>query len=432
MGRVKTSSEIITEALRRGLIPADQATFTCCDILDIANEELGIHMVPLVLRAHEEYYIRDCDIVSCVCELQYRIPYRAIGNKLRDVQFVNSAGTYFEMTRISIEDRPDCAYSSYSRLNTGFLAFYVENDEIVLKERPVSTGSFRMSYFIRPNNLVKDDRGAKISAISNQFACATITCFANLVSGTDDAIVVAGVTFTATACAAVSGAATFQAATTNAATATSLSSQINANACASALVTASVVCCTIVKVVADASTLCLTLTYTDNDCNVGATVSVAKTEFTLCTFPTHFSTTCVYDIIQGRSPNKIKSFDICVSSTCTVNKKIAFPVSGLQKVDLESNGTRKVNFAVGDYVMKAEETIVAQVPQELVSVLAQRITVKMLEALGDTEGYGNAQKELERMEYNAMTLIDNRVEGAARKIVNKHSTLRQSTKRKIY
>ena len=56
----------------------------------------------------------------------------------------------------------------------------------------------------------------------------------------------------------------------------------------------------------------------------------------------------------------------------------------------------------------------------------------MLEALGDTEGMRNAQQELERMEYNAMTLIDNRVEGAPQKITNRHSILKSSLSNKLY
>lgn len=429
MAKVKLGSELIDEAKRRGLIPSDQATFTCCDIYDIMNEELGIHLIPVVLRAHEEYYVQDCDITICQCIIQYKIPERAIGNKLRDVQYVNSAGTHFEMTRISVEDRPDCDYNYYSRYNNDFLSFYIMNDEVVLKEKPIASGSLRMSYFIRPNNLVKDNRAGKINAISNQTACAVITCFASLVSGTDDAIVVQGTTFTATACCVVAGAATFKAACSNAATATSLAAQVNAHACVSCVVTATA-CCATVTFLADAASTSLTLSYTDNDCNIGATVTVIKTKFTLCAFPTHFSCTCVYDIIQGKSPNKILTFDSCVSVVCSVNKTIAFPITELTKVDILSTGTKQVSFSVGDYIMKAEETIVTQLPQELDSVLAQRTTVKMLEALGDTEGMQNAQKELERMEYNAMTLIDNRVEGAPQKARNQHSLLRQALSRR--
>ncbi len=107
----------------------------------------------------------------------------------------------------------------------------------------------------------------------------TISSYANLVSGTDDALAVAGVSFVAQAGAATLGTATFQAATSNAATATSLAAQINSHATAS------------LKVYAVASSATVTLysvedgvgstgtgndiavAYTDNDTNVGLTLS---------------------------------------------------------------------------------------------------------------------------------------------------------------
>lgn len=103
----------------------------------------------------------------------------------------------------------------------------------------------------------------------------TITSYANLVSGTDDTIAVAGVTFTAQTGAATLGAATFQAATSNDATATSLAAQINAHADASELVSASadgaVVTITAIEAGWDGNDIAVA--YTDNDVNVGITLA---------------------------------------------------------------------------------------------------------------------------------------------------------------
>lgn len=106
----------------------------------------------------------------------------------------------------------------------------------------------------------------------------TITSYANLVSGTDDVVTINGTAFTAQAGAATPGDATFQAATSNDATATSLAAQINAHATIGnvvrATVASAVVTLTAVSQVA-ATGNAITLTYTDNDTNVGATVSGA-------------------------------------------------------------------------------------------------------------------------------------------------------------
>lgn len=108
---------------------------------------------------------------------------------------------------------------------------------------------------------------------------ATITNFANLVSGTPDTIEVAGVVFTAQAGAASLGDATFQAATSNNATASSLATQINAEPTASALVTASALgaVVTITANTPGTGGNSLTLLYTDNDANIGATVTGSGT-----------------------------------------------------------------------------------------------------------------------------------------------------------
>ncbi len=112
----------------------------------------------------------------------------------------------------------------------------------------------------------------------NAQGTATITSYANLVSGTDDAITVGATVFTAQAGASTLGQATFTAATSNDATAASLAAQINAHAVAGALVTA-VATAAAVLITAKAGGVAgnIVFTYTDNDTNVGATVTGAGT-----------------------------------------------------------------------------------------------------------------------------------------------------------
>ena len=102
----------------------------------------------------------------------------------------------------------------------------------------------------------------------------TITSYANLVSGTDDAIAVGATSFVAQAGAATPGQATFQAATDNDTTAASLAAQINAHATAGALVEATAVAAVVTITAKSNSTAgdTIALSYTDNDTNIGATV----------------------------------------------------------------------------------------------------------------------------------------------------------------
>jgi len=106
---------------------------------------------------------------------------------------------------------------------------------------------------------------------------ATITSYANLITGTADKIKVGTIEFVAQAGAATLGTATFRAATSNAATAISLAAQINAHATTMLLVKARAVGAKVlIKALAGGTGgNSIALVYTNGDANVGATVSGA-------------------------------------------------------------------------------------------------------------------------------------------------------------
>lgn len=117
-----------------------------------------------------------------------------------------------------------------------------------------------------------------LASLKRSTGSIVITNVANLVSGTDDSITVGATVFTAQAGAATPGDATFQATGTTAQTATSLATQINAHATASTLVYAVASSATVTlyaKVEGAGAGHDVALAYTDNDTNIGATVSGA-------------------------------------------------------------------------------------------------------------------------------------------------------------
>lgn len=133
---------------------------------------------------------------------------------------------------------------------------------------------------ITKTSIERDGLRRPILASYKRASCVvTISSYANLVSGTDDALAVAGVSFVAQAGAATPGDATFQAATSNNATATSLAAQINAHATASLKVyaVASSATVTIYSVVDGVGSTGtgndIAVAYTDNDTNVGITIT---------------------------------------------------------------------------------------------------------------------------------------------------------------
>lgn len=123
--------------------------------------------------------------------------------------------------------------------------------------------------------LISDDFTDEDMTDASATGIITVSSYANLVSGTDDAITIGGHVFTAQTGSVTPGDTTFQAATSNDATAASLAAQINAHAATAALVTASVVNA-VVTLTAKESGFGgndITLTYTDNDTNIGAVLS---------------------------------------------------------------------------------------------------------------------------------------------------------------
>ena len=425
MPKALNTCDLISSSRRRGMIPSNDATFNDCDVIDILNEEQDSYVVPIILKHHEEYLVWREDVCIEPCIAHYQIPYRATGNKLRDIFYLDNNCNEQEMARISPDERTNRAAGRYS--DNSAYAYYPENDEIILLSQNVSDGKLRMSYYLRPNALVKESRGGKVASIGRPFGEITITCYADLVSGTDDSVCIVGTEFTAQTGAATLGCATFRAATSNAATATSLAAQINCNDDVNELVAATICGCNAARVLVTA--ICTDydfpeLSYDDNDCNVGLTVSVIKRKFTLCCYPAHFATTCVFDFIKGRTPNKIYAFDITKISSCLCAETVTFAHGDLTRLNIYcSDSPEQLTFRVGDWIMKAEEAPVPQLPLELHSLLAQRAALKMQESMGDAESYKIAKAELADMEKNIGIVVDNRVDGSDVKVVNRKSNL---------
>ena len=151
---------------------------------------------------------------------------------------------------------------------------------------------------------------------------------------------------------------------------------------------------------------------------VGNTVT-----FTFPKMPKNFSitnangVTNLFDIIKSNTPNKILSYD---------NEVLAISNS-LKTITLNnSNGNIVVeDIKLGDYVALEEESPVPNIPTEMQPVLAQQAAVHILEAMGDTEGLANANRRLSKMETATMSLVDDRVELAPKKIKSRHGTINQ-------
>jgi hypothetical protein len=169
-----TSKTLIETIVREGMFPKSQSTFVDSDFLAMANQEIRIGLVPSILQYHEEYYVRDSAPVTLVAnQSAYAIPYRAIGGKFRSLFYQDTNGNLRSMSRISPDDR---AYYQDSSFENNFIFFYIRGNEVVLLPSvgPNPTGSLVFSYFLRPNELVVENR---TSLITNIMPGTTTTVF---------------------------------------------------------------------------------------------------------------------------------------------------------------------------------------------------------------------------------------------------------------
>lgn len=115
-----------------------------------------------------------------------------------------------------------------------------------------------------------------------------------------------------------------------------------------------------------------------------------------------------YDVIKSKSPHNILKINLTINSLNASTRVINITPSEIP-IDLE----------IGDYFALAGQTCIPNIPTELHSVLAQRVAQRILEAMGDTEGLTNATNKILEMESKMVNMLDNRVEGSPRKVVNR-------------
>lgn len=313
MAQILTTDTLIESIKRRASIPENQSTFQESDFLAFINEEIALNLVPSLLSLHEDHLIYRQLTPLEADKSDYTIPSRAIGNKLKELQFVDSSNNHYEMTRISVGDIPD--YQGSYTQNHAY-TYYVEYNRVRLLP-PIGSsvsGNLLFFYFIRPNELVSESRVAIITDINRSTG-----------------------------------------------------------------------------------------------------------EITVNNIPDHFSTDIKYDMYMAKSPHRHLAIELTASVVNSTTDSITFTTTDIPD-ELE----------VGDHIAKECECTIPQVPADLHVLLAQYVAERILEAQGDTQGLQNARSKTREMEFKAGNIIDNRVDEAPRKLVNRNGLLRYGLHSKRY
>lgn len=174
MSSYMTSDDIVNSVKRRAFIPEAQNTFSQQDFLDFANEEMYLGLVPAVLQFHQEFLVYPIEIPILANVSKYAIPERALGSRIRDILYKSTDGNLREMARIEPENRVFFDRVSFD-INACY--FYLENNNIVLVPNVTGspTGSLLVTYYQRPNALVKSEDIGTITAIDTGTGVITLS-----------------------------------------------------------------------------------------------------------------------------------------------------------------------------------------------------------------------------------------------------------------
>lgn len=145
------TAALIASIKRRAMVPTSQQTFQASDFLAIADEELRSLLLPLLLSAFGEHYVRESDTTLVANQANYRIPSRAVAGKLRDVVYLDANSNRYSLPEVSPDalDELDTTSSVPPRF------YYVQNQHVVLVPTPSSaSGTLRLRYYCRPGDLV--------------------------------------------------------------------------------------------------------------------------------------------------------------------------------------------------------------------------------------------------------------------------------------
>lgn len=384
-----TSNELIEAVKRNIAFPIAQVTFDESDILRFADEEMFLEQVPSILQFHEEYFVFNETKPLVANQSRYAIPNRAIGMKLRDLFYQDTQGQLVEMSRINPDDKSYMQTKGDSFPTP--IYYYIENNSVVISPTvgPTPVGSLVFSYYLRPNSLVPDERGCVCTAFSKT---VTVTN-ASIIAG--DTISLGSTVITADTDFAIG--------INDATTANNLSNFINS------IVDSQFTTNTVDNIVTIFYTERQTVFTTSNTVAFGIqqTITVNTTSV-----PTDIVAGSLVDILQTDGGHTTLAIDVKLIPNSVSLNGLTFTNSQLPD-----------SFIIGDYVCARYECIIPQIPTDLHMLLGERTSVRILRSLGDKEGVKDGLEQIDRLETKQATMIDNRVEGAPMKVVNRGGLL---------
>ena len=160
-----TTDKLLAGIKRRAVIPSNQVLFDDSSMIEVINDVIKSHVIPLVDSVNGEYFVTSELTAIVAGQSNYKIPNRAIGRALRDLKLKDTnSGDVRNVPYISPADE-----HLYSDTADRYGHFF-KGDEIHLvpavPSSLSSSESLEIWYKLRPSSLVKLTNAAKVSSVS--------------------------------------------------------------------------------------------------------------------------------------------------------------------------------------------------------------------------------------------------------------------------
>ncbi len=128
--------------------------------------------------------------------------------------------------------------------------------------------------------------------------------------------------------------------------------------------------------------------------------------------PSTFAADVEVDFLEARSGHSTRAMDVTLSGVAGTTLTFA---TGVIPTDL----------VVGDYLALAGQSPVIQAPDEVFPLLETSVSGMVLDAISDFEGKAALEKDMARQDVNLRGILEPRVRGEPKKIINQHGLLRR-------
>lgn len=154
MANAYTSTEMLANLKRRGMIPSSTATFTAADFYKLVDDETQTYIVPLLLEVREEYLVSYSDVSIVTGTTEYDLPERAIAMKVRSVSVSGRPLVRYEPETVDTSD-----------VSTAAAGYYLRGNNLVLTGA-ISGDTLRIAYYQRPSRVVATTAVGEITVIN--------------------------------------------------------------------------------------------------------------------------------------------------------------------------------------------------------------------------------------------------------------------------